>query len=512
MRPQVTTLFIITALLAPAAFAAPPTVYEEAGLEIPPQAMDYDEENGLFVAHPGWIDGDLIHYYKFRMYVPPNYGTDDGGLDKVPVMPLYLPSTDGTLDGVPEGQRPVLPEYPEAHNLAYSDFVQIVFVDVDEMYAANADTDAASLLDGRAMTPSDIFANVPTAPMGSALQDPAKLDLPRSDPASHAPIEPWMAWYDGEDAQTFVFETTSQAFADYINPMTRPAAMPGYEASVVDGFMGDWGVSAIPIWHVNQYFTGVTPGLNNGGPSEMGQRNIIDRDRQDAGYSPLWQVFWATQLPLGYQADDARSDSDFQDAAGDAINGFEIARTPMFVNCPNIGPHGGTPVSDSGASRFGIDDVSGMDTVTIEGSLVMAGGVDVTLHHGDDVIRTDTTGMMGAYSFDVPVSTLDAGDNTLTVMDPDGNEVATYTLSNGEDAAGGSDAIVWIIVVAALIVLVYAYGRMKKPESEDREPSKPETAPPTAAATTAAAGGAAAATLTTADTIDDTADDTGSEE
>lgn len=470
-------------LLMPAASAElPPSVYTQEGLEIPPQAMDYDEENQLFIAHPGWLDGNLIHYYKFRMYVPPNYGTDDGGLSKVPIAPLYLPSTDGTLAGVPDGQRPVLAAYPVAGDTAYSDFVHVHFVDVPSSYSANTHRSAGDLLAAHGPgVPTGIFANVPVVPNGAHLQDPAKLDVPRDDPAAWAPIDPWAAWYEGDEAWTYIFETTDPEFAAYANANTRTeasgAAGSGYESVVVPGFAFTGGLSAIPIWHVNQYFTGVTPGVNNGGPADIGQRNVIDMDRLDPGYSPLWQVFWATQIPLGYGADDARRASDFQDASGVAHNGFAIAQTPMYVNCPNIGPHGGTPVSDSGADSFGIADVSGMETVVIEGSLVMTPDTLVTFWLHDEDIGGVNTGMMGAYRFEVPVSLLDRGDNTVEVKQ--GEEVvATYVLSNGE-APQGNDTIVWIVVVAALIVLVYAYGRMKRPQSGGgAQTDKPATSEP----------------------------------
>lgn len=44
---------------------APPTVYEAD--EMGPQNMDYDAGNNMFVAHPGWVNDKLIHYYTFRM-------------------------------------------------------------------------------------------------------------------------------------------------------------------------------------------------------------------------------------------------------------------------------------------------------------------------------------------------------------------------------------------------------------------------------------------------------------
>jgi hypothetical protein len=51
--------------------AAPATVYEAA--EMSPQNMDFDAENMMFVAHSGWYNDMLIHYYKFRIFAPSFY-------------------------------------------------------------------------------------------------------------------------------------------------------------------------------------------------------------------------------------------------------------------------------------------------------------------------------------------------------------------------------------------------------------------------------------------------------
>lgn len=45
--------------------ATPATVYEA---ETPsPQNMDFDSENNMFVAHSGWYNDRLVHYYKVRI-------------------------------------------------------------------------------------------------------------------------------------------------------------------------------------------------------------------------------------------------------------------------------------------------------------------------------------------------------------------------------------------------------------------------------------------------------------
>ncbi len=462
------TLILLTAILVAlptVAAQAPPTVYEPEGNDVPPQMMDFDAENNRFVAHPGWIDGKLIHYYKFRMYVPPNYGTDDGGLEKVPIQELYLPTTDGTLAGVPADQRPVLSEYPVAGNTDYSDFQHVVLVDVGGGYAANSHTDAAGVLAAGSRVDTGIIANVPVVPLGSTLEDPAEL-------GTDAPIEPWMAWYEGDEAQTFVFETTSAEFADFINPRTRSGAFAeagsGYEAAVSPQMATLAGVNALPIWHVNQYTTGVEAGVNNGGPSGVGQRNVIDADRLDPGYSPLWQVWWATQVPPGYSADEAVSAEQITDESG-----FAIAKTPMYVNCPNIGPHGGSPADRSVDAGLAFDPVARVDeggSVVLEGSIPMQAGVEVTAMAGDAVLGTATTAMMGLYTFTVEAGDLPEGLNTVTFEDPGGAVVGTYEVQVGsadhgagaasEDASAlGTEGLIVLLVVAGAILVFARFGK-----------------------------------------------------
>ena len=41
---------------------APATVYEAETTS--PQNMDFDQENNMFIAHSGWLNDKLIHYYK----------------------------------------------------------------------------------------------------------------------------------------------------------------------------------------------------------------------------------------------------------------------------------------------------------------------------------------------------------------------------------------------------------------------------------------------------------------
>lgn len=426
-----TTLLLIVSLAGAAVAAsdyitqAPPTVYETGPPN--PENMDYDRANKMFVAHPGYYKDRLIHYYKFRMFTPDTYPNSVvPGKVNIPVAPLYLLTTTGGFDGIVKDQKPIL-RYHFADGEKYSDFVEVYWVKVAPGYAANTfrswgDIEAS----GIQPVPSGIYANVPVVPTGSKLEDPQ---------GGVAPIQPLMAWYRGAEVQTFVFETTDSAFAGHFNPLTRTGRGlvrgGGYDITVAP-FVSEGGkVAAPPILHVNHYFFGVTPGVNNGGPAKTGQRNVIGVDRGDAGYSPLWQVMWVTKLPLNYQADQASSVEQFTEA-----NGFGVEATPMFVNCPDVGPPGGTTSNEKKAVSFSGSEVRGGETVTLRGALVMMAGEKVSAFLGSKPLASATTGMMGEYAISIPVSDLPAGPQTISVKDSQGSEVQTFALNVQGQAPG----------------------------------------------------------------------------
>lgn len=437
--------------------SAPETVYTTGPMS--PQNMDFDATNNMFKAHPGWLNDHLIHYYKFRMYTPNTYPTNvvPGAAPQIPVAPVFLLTTDGGLGGLVPGQDPIL-RYHTADGEAYSDFVEVHFVTVASNYTANALKSYGDLVDA-GLTPvaSGTFVNMPVVPADSTLEDPADYGTP-------APIEPLMAWYRGFEVQTFAFETTSQAFADTFNPLTRTGsagdAGSGYEM-VVAPFVGGAGVSFIPIWHLNQYSTGVVQGQNHGGPSDMGQRNIIAMDRMDAGYSPLWQVLWVSKVPVGYSADMASNSQQVTSS-----NGFEVTATPMYVNCPNVGPHGGGAENGEKADSFGTGEVENSETVVVEGALVMEAGQTVKAFVGSTEVASTTTGMMGGYSLQISAEDLAEGDNVVEVKDAADNLIQTVTLNRAAAGSGGGlagvDAGFVALALAGAAVAAVAAGRRNR--------------------------------------------------
>lgn len=391
----------------------PLTVYESEKMS--PQNMDYDQENKLFVIHPGYYKNKLIHYYKFRLYAPSTYPGkfSMGGENNVHTMPVYVLTTTGDVNGVAEY---IFPHYPGGGDEEfYSDFVQVHYVTVTPKEARLIRSAEDVLRNELPVQVSDEYINTPIIPSLSRLQD---VD------GGVAPINSLRGWYKGKQIEFFTFETTSQDWADFLNPKTRigDAASPdsGYAMDVIPNMIiSKDKVLTAPIWHLNQYFFGVTPGENNGGPAKMGQRNVIDVDRKDDAYSPLWQVFWISKLPFGYNADDVSSSEDITEE-----NGFSVIQTPMFVNCPDIGPYGGSEENEKKAAAFNVMPVG--DSVVVRGALVMQAGKELTAVSGGNTVGTSTSGMMGEYSFTIPKTSI--VDNSVTVQDEDGNDIAVFDL------------------------------------------------------------------------------------
>lgn len=431
----------------------PLSVYESTTAS--PQNMDYDSVNKIFRAHSGWINDKLIYYYKFRMYTPMTYPqlipmTADPANIKVPIGDMFVlvSSTVNPFQSVIASQLPIV-SLVTSDGEKYSDFVELKWVVAPPGYVANTykslgDITAAN----RTVTASGIFVNLPIVPTGSSLQEVG------STGTAKAPISPLMVYYRGLQVQSFVLETTSMAFADFYNPRTRTGTSTAYSIPVVN-YVASRSVSYIPLFHLNQYQRGVTVGVNNGGPSGAGQRNIITLDRDSAAYSPLWQIIWITKVPYDYSADKV-SHAQFLTKA----NGFEQVTTPMLVNCPNIGPIGGSTLNMNKTSTFVAKKTvtKGMNIV-IDGAKVMDGGKVVNLFNGNTKLASTTTGMMGEYSFTIAASQLGStGDISLTVKDNADNSVlGTFELnvmaSSGGSKGQGIAVFCFMVMVAILAML-----------------------------------------------------------
>lgn len=256
---------------------------------------------------------------------------------------LFVPSTNGLFSGAVDGQAPILRYHPTDGD-SYSDFARVVFVGVDGGYAANSYKSHADVQASNAtLTASDLMVNAPVVPLNATLQHPI-------DPELTAPVASAEAWYRGTTVRHFVFETNSEDVAEAFAATREDPEDERFRIEVVsDMFSPDTdGVADIPIWHFNQYSDGVVAGVTSGGPWSEGQRNVIDTDRGDAGYSALWSVLWVSQLPIDY-----RPSSAFEASLITTDNGFQVDSTSMMVNCPTLGVPGGSSVAQD-PPQFGI--------------------------------------------------------------------------------------------------------------------------------------------------------------
>jgi len=269
------------------------------------------------------------------------------------------------------------------------------------------------------------------------------------------------AWYKGVPVQTFVFEVTDDQAADYfastrtstdITTSAERAKDQDY-AITTTPFASTELVSAIPIWHVNQFSKGVVEGENGGGPNPAGMRNVINLDRGDAGYSPLWNVLWATEMPINYSADEFRNANQ-----GTTANGFEFFTTPMYVNCPDIGPLG--PVTEKDV-MFQPDIVleAQTDSFVIIGSdktLILTPDMEVSFVINGETIATTTTNMMGGYEYTLMAS--DIGEDVAKVeVVANGEVIRTIEVLQSGSAAGTTFVGLWmssVMVVLAATMMI----------------------------------------------------------
>jgi len=198
-------------------------------------------------------------------------------------------------------------------------------------------------------------------------------------------------------------------FAFEVSLQTAFAQPTGFD---VDGAVTEEPVVfSIPLWHFNQYSNGVTLGVNGGGPDPAGMRNIINLDRMDAGYSPLWNLNWMTELPSNYAADGVSNAKDI-----DLGVGFKIFVTPMFVNCPDIGSIG--TEENVASAGFSPEIDATQKSTLVQGShasLIFKEGEAITFLAGDTEIASTKTNVMGAYEIELESCLIPSGTSELQV-------------------------------------------------------------------------------------------------
>jgi hypothetical protein len=402
---------------------------------------------------------------QFRVFAPGTYpGLISGPPDMssssdVPVQDIHFTTTTGDMSGVVG--KPII-QYHHTDGLGYSDFMRVNFITVGPDYVPNTLQSVGDVVDQNfTPVPTTVILNIPVVPTGATLQNPA------TKGTTTAPIEPFTVFYKGQEITTYVFEVTDQAAKDFFDPLTRTSGDADFAVTVSQFGISGTNVFSIPLWHVNQFSRGVTAGMG-GGPSPDGQRNIINSDRGMPGYSPLWQLFWLTEMPVDYLADQV---SHFEDMTAD--NGFVWATTPMFVNCPDVGAVGTeenslkldtyeTMIDPSADSNW----VIGSDM-----SLIFQAGVEVMFEASETVVTplsndvgtiretvvaTTQTNGMGAYEYELMSSDIPAGATKISVV-VDSTVIRTIEVTNAassEDTSSTSTRGFFMAAVASFAACV----------------------------------------------------------
>jgi hypothetical protein len=357
----------------------------------------------------------------------------------VPLQKIFMVTTTGDFDGVVG--TPII-EYHTSDGVTYSDFMVVTFVVAPEDYVADTYKSAGDIADSNAtMTMSNIVLNIPVVPTGATLQHPV------TGGTTMAPILPVPVYYRGVEVWTYIFEVTDASAAAYFaNTRTETGSeisrqqTTEYGIPVVPTFATPTFVSAIPLWHVNQFSNGVVEGVNGGGPNPAGMRNVINLDRSDAGYSPLWQLQWATELPINYSADEFSNSMQ-----GTPTNGFRFISTPMYVNCPDIGPIGAdnTAKAETFMTSIMTDDEMMGETFTVIGShmsvILTAGQAIMFKADTGDLIGNTTTNMLGGYEYTIMAAELPADASMVMVLLEDGTVIRNITIEDSSSMEGEGD-------------------------------------------------------------------------
>jgi hypothetical protein len=155
-------------------------------------------------------------------------------------------------------------------------------------------------------------------------------------------------------------------------------------------------------------------------------------DRTDAGYSPLWNLLWATAMPINYSADQ------FSNAnQGTTDNGFEFFTTPMYVNCPDIGLVGATNLlkSDTFEPYMLVGNLTSYTLIGTSPSLILLPDQTVTFVAvpSNVTVGEATTNVMGGYEYSMEVSQIPDGTKKIAVL-YDGEPIRTILVEIMDDS------------------------------------------------------------------------------
>lgn len=119
---------------------------------------------------------------------------------------------------------------------------------------------------------------------------------------------------------------------------------------------------------------------------------VVLVDRGDTGYSPIWRMWWVTELPMNYNADEFSHPSQL------FMDGVKISEMPMWVNCPNVGVNGDVnPNKKTDGFEFEIDASKESNWVMGSDALHAMGGEKEIVISG---ISASTNGM-GVYQHEL---------------------------------------------------------------------------------------------------------------
>jgi hypothetical protein len=208
------------------------------------------------------------------------------------------------------------------------------------------------------------------------------------------------------------------------------------------------------------------------------QQRKKNLDRPDPGYSPLWNILWATEMPINYSADQF---SNAQQASMDEDGSFVFFQTPMYVNCPDIGLVGDEmntlKLSDGDEFMTTIalgDDMMMEDTFTLIGTspaLIFAADEPITFvaKPSGDVVGETTTNIMGGYEYDLEAAMIPDGTTEIVVMyngesirtimvvaemaDDEVEEGGTDSAASAMTMAVGGAVAAWMMGTAALVAV-----------------------------------------------------------
>jgi hypothetical protein len=162
-------------------------------------------------------------------------------------------------------------------------------------------------------------------------------------------------------------------------------------------------------------------------------------DRTDSGYSPLWNILWATSMPINYSADQ------FSNALqGTVDNGFEFFTTPMYVNCPDIGLVGEetNPLkSESFETAILLGDMTSFFTLIGTSSNLIFQADQTILFvaaPSNTTIGETTTTVMGGYEYNLDAKDIPDGTTEIDVM-YDGVSIRTVLVTMVMEDGNGSD-------------------------------------------------------------------------